>query len=608
MNALEKAKLNSEKFLDILEQREQEQERKKDMHWDMVRTMDEEFSIDMDKFLTAYNNSEEFRKKAQPYMQISCLEKDTENKTTNILVNYNILLMVAYDLCLNKNIYKDIDALYEKFSDVFDTVRAENADLLDNWISTLVPFSCLSMYKKLIVIMASIANNWRDKTAENDIVKYHKKGYRVKDIDVLYFWYKMHPDKESTEIENETFYNISEGYVKLLIKSNKKLYREIKNTDEFFMSNHVADIMYQLCNNKKLNGNANIMQSIGKLAVALTICNMMDVEVTGGDYVSLSGEIFLYPLAFLINKNIGIDFSKTSKKKIDVSNREEKEKLQMILCGMELDSNMALFAKEKQNINRFIIGSQGISAKDIQDIRSIYYQMEDETAPYIEFFSNAVYMLLLIRTLAQYEKGYDELIEQSEEQKRQIHRSERLSAAAKQTIADFSQKEKILEEENKKLKEQLVEMEKRLNSTAAELEREKQEKQQEKKELVALRNYVYENGQDTYKELENELTLEEMEEDLRQRNVAIIGGHQNWNNKMKAIFPDWTYIAAEQKVVSESMLSKKELVLVFEEHCKHSLYFKVISSLGQDTKLGYIGKSVNIDLCVKKIYDLAHEQ
>lgn len=607
MNALEKVNFNSEKFLDILEQREQEQERKMDMHWDMVRTMDAEFSVDMDNFLTAYNNSEEFRKKAQPYMQIFCQETDTEDKTANILVNYNIMLMVAYDLCLNKNIYKDIDALYEKFSDVFDTVRAENADLLDNWISTLVPFSCLSMYKKLIVIMASIACNNRNKTAENDIQKYHNQGYKVQDIDVLYFWYTMQPE-ESTEIEDNILYEISDEYAKLLIKSNKKLYREIRNTDEFLMSNYVVEIMYQLCNNKKANGNANIMQSIGKLAVALTICNMMDIEVNGGDYVSLSGEIFLYPLAFLINKNIGIDFSKTSKKKIDVSNREEKEKLQMILCGMELDSNMALFAKEKQNINRFIIGSQGISAKDIQDIRSIYYQMEEENAPYIEFFSNAVYTLLLIRTLAQYEKGYDELIEQSEEQKRQIHRSERLSAAAKQTIADFSQKEKILEEENKKLKEQLVEMEKRLNSTAAELEREKQEKQQEKKELVALRNYMYENGQNTYEELENELTLEEMEEDLKERNVAIIGGHQNWNNKMKAIFPDWTYIAAEQKVVSESMLSKKELVLVFEEHCKHSLYFKVISSIGQDTKLGYIGKSVNIDLCVKKIYDLAHEQ
>lgn len=609
MNALERANKKSEEFLNMLEQKEYQKAMNREKYRCMRLQMEVCFSDDMENFLLAYSKSEEFRKKARPVMETRCIGKDDEHKEINIRVVFNLLLFVAYNLSLNKNIYNDVNDLYEEYGDIFDEVRISNADLLDNCFSTVVPFSCLDMYKKLIVIMASITDKEREISSETEAVKYFSKGYIVMDFEVQCEWFTINELENTKCIGKDIQLAIQERFNKILIKSNKKLYRKVKNLKKFSLSGEVLGIMFQLSglDNKATE---NIMQRIGKLAVTLSFCKMEEIEIIEGDQVALIGETFLYPLAFLVDRNNGIDFSEeNSEKQIDISYEEEKEIVNSILSGMQTDSNMLLFAKERQSINRFVVGSPGISSKDIQDIRSIYYQMEQEEAPYSEFFTNAVYTILLLRTLAQYEKGYDELIECSEKQKREIYKSEQISVAAKQIMTDYSVKKKALEEENRQLKEQMAEMEKHLNSTAAELEKEKQEKKQEKKELIALRNYVYENGHglNTSEEMNTDLTVEEMKEDLKKRNVIIIGGHQNWNNKMKAIFPDWTYIAAEQKVVTETMIANKELVLVFEEHCKHSLYYKVISSLGENTKLGYIGKSVNIDLCVEKIYELAHK-
>lgn len=602
MNALERANKRAEEFLNMLEEKEQKEAMDMEKYRYMRLKMEVCFSEDMETFLMAYSKSEEFRKKARPVMETRCIGIEDEHNEINIRVVFNLLLFVAYNLSLNKNIYKDVNALYEDYADTFDKVRISNADLLDSWFSTVVPFSCLEIYKKLIVIMASITEKERETSSETEAVKYFSKGYIVMDIEVQCEWFT----ELRTKIEKDTQLAIQDRFNKILVKSNKKLYRKVKNLENFSLSKEVLSIMYQLSGLQK-GASENIMQRIGQLAVTLAFCEMEEIEIIEGDQVALIGETFFYPLAFLVDRNTGIDFSENSKKQIDISYEKEKEIVNSILSGMQLDSNMLLFAKERQSINRFVVDSPGISSKDIQDIRSIYYHMENEEAPYSEFFSNAIYTILLLRTLAQYENGYDELIECSEEQKREIHKSEQLSVAAKQTIADYSVKERALEEENRRLKEQMAEMEKRLNSTAAELEQEKQGKKQEKKELIALRNYVYENSQNVPMEQDdtNTTTIEEMKDFLKGKNVAIIGGHQNWNNKMKAIFPDWTYISAEQKVVTETMLVNKELVLVFEEHCKHSLYYKVISSLGENTKLAYLGKSVNIELCIRKIYELA---
>ena len=40
-------------------------------------------------------------------------------------------------------------------------------------------------------------------------------------------------------------------------------------------------------------------------------------------------------------------------------------------------------------------------------------------------------------------------------------------------------------------------------------------------------------------------TLKEQIQDLRRSRIVIIGGHYNWANKLKRIFPDWDYIATD---------------------------------------------------------------
>lgn len=64
--------------------------------------------------------------------------------------------------------------------------------------------------------------------------------------------------------------------------------------------------------------------------------------------------------------------------------------------------------------------------------------------------------------------------------------------------------------------------------------------QNDREELIALREFAYHLEQET-PEIETQ-SLDEMKEAIAAKKYVIIGGHVNWVNKLKAEFPGWTYI------------------------------------------------------------------
>lgn len=111
-----------------------------------------------------------------------------------------------------------------------------------------------------------------------------------------------------------------------------------------------------------------------------------------------------------------------------------------------------------------------------------------------------------------------------------------------------------------------------------------------------------------YEEKENnnesgEVSIEEMQNELKSKNVAIIGGHINWLNKMKRLFDQWVYVDNPREDPKKKIMNC-EAIYFFTDHLDHVIYEKYIAAARNmsSIKIGYI-HNVNIDQNVKQIYD-----
>ena len=94
-----------------------------------------------------------------------------------------------------------------------------------------------------------------------------------------------------------------------------------------------------------------------------------------------------------------------------------------------------------------------------------------------------------------------------------------------------------------------------------------------------------------------------MKSDIQKKDIAIIGGHVNWINKVKKEFPRWKFFDANVSRLSESMvLDDTEKVYFFTNHLNHSIYGKYISLIRENKiSFGYL-HSINMEIIIKQIY------
>lgn len=152
--------------------------------------------------------------------------------------------------------------------------------------------------------------------------------------------------------------------------------------------------------------------------------------------------------------------------------------------------------------------------------------------------------------------------------------------------------------ENKNLREMYRQAKKQYD----EADRMNKKYESERDELIALRNFVYRLKREV-EEIADD-SFEEMKKSIVSKNVVIIGGHVNWINKLKAIFPDWLYIPPNAyKTVDGKMLDGKDRVYFYTDYMNHISYIKYIAAVRErKIPFGYLG-SVNIETVVKQIYE-----
>ncbi len=125
--------------------------------------------------------------------------------------------------------------------------------------------------------------------------------------------------------------------------------------------------------------------------------------------------------------------------------------------------------------------------------------------------------------------------------------------------------------------------------------------ERERDELIALREYAYNS-----EHFENTVEVDDLpaiKEELSSRKIVIIGGHENWQSKLKLVFPEWFFVHPDAyKTVNATMLEDKEKVFFFTDYINHISYKKFIAVVREkNIPFGYIG-SQNIESVIRQIH------
>lgn len=144
---------------------------------------------------------------------------------------------------------------------------------------------------------------------------------------------------------------------------------------------------------------------------------------------------------------------------------------------------------------------------------------------------------------------------------------------------------------------------KKVKSLQRELDKLKYESADDKKELAALRSFVYELDKESETETAKN-NIESMKKALKNKRLTIIGGHQNLVNYLKQEFPDWTYTATEVRSdIPLSKLVNQDLTVFCAEHICHAFYYKYLHMARKNNlKIGYMQGS-NINQIITQLYN-----
>ena len=152
-------------------------------------------------------------------------------------------------------------------------------------------------------------------------------------------------------------------------------------------------------------------------------------------------------------------------------------------------------------------------------------------------------------------------------------------------------KEKLAEKEAA-----LAESEQKVIRQRALYEQEKEQRQEleinlektatERRELIALREYVYSQQDESAPELPDEATQEEMIRNLQDKNVAVLGGTERWARRMKRLFPKWKFISVDDDSTGGfNALESASYIYMYTSAMKHKQYYRAMNMIRKENKM-----------------------
>lgn len=159
----------------------------------------------------------------------------------------------------------------------------------------------------------------------------------------------------------------------------------------------------------------------------------------------------------------------------------------------------------------------------------------------------------------------------------------------------IEQENKLLQKENEDLKRKIKRYEQQL-----------QEVKHSSTELLALRELLFdlENKEEQLqcRHVYTEDRYEDTIQYLNSKKCAIVGGHVDWQNKIKKDISSFVFINVDEKGRNLSFLNKMEAIFIKTTYLNHSLYYKVIDAVNMsNVPIFYLNRADNIKLTINEI-------
>lgn len=164
------------------------------------------------------------------------------------------------------------------------------------------------------------------------------------------------------------------------------------------------------------------------------------------------------------------------------------------------------------------------------------------------------------------------------------------------------QKERELEQlaaGKHKLQDTILKQEQELRRLQKQVAGQKQQITAQQTELGEMRSYLY-SLREGWEEENAEACAETKLSEWSGKKVLVVGGHTNWQNKLRELFPKWQFISAGQNSLDDNMIKGKDCIICNTEVLAHSCYNKILSGRERRQKLCYM-HSNNIQKCLREL-------
>ena len=155
----------------------------------------------------------------------------------------------------------------------------------------------------------------------------------------------------------------------------------------------------------------------------------------------------------------------------------------------------------------------------------------------------------------------------------------------------------------KDLYEKALELTREQEKAIRQMEKEKEKTLSYEQEVIGLRNFLYQSENNSHAETSAD-EADSFEADLsylKEKRLALFGGHPNFLTKMKEVLPDIRILNPDEKNKNLSFVSNQTAVFVFTDYFNHGFYYRLVKSLPAGLPLIYLNPTVNVEQTIQNM-------
>lgn len=268
--------------------------------------------------------------------------------------------------------------------------------------------------------------------------------------------------------------------------------------------------------------------------------------------------------------------------------------IEMLMSGFDTEQTSSIF----YILDMFEIGSRklkdySLSKEEYEWLWGAYETWDFKKYGYLMIIA------VLCKYICQLEQAYIEYEKDSWKWKRCYEEQERKQIICQKRQEDYEIKR--IQAEKKQLEDVILKQELQIAKLEKQLDAAKRQLQDFTQELSALRSYVYLLNQ-ADGEISEEILPDrgEIIEEWKDKKVLVVGGHTNWQSKLREMFPKWQFLTARQSAQIGNVIGGKEIIVCNTAFLDHPSYYKLLSAKDKRQKLCYV-HSNNMKKCLEEL-------